>query len=86
MSTHRNPAFESDFPEIIHESLTFETDDKNDMPILGGVEVNFCYFMSAGKAVVSMSEVYSEPFVDSDQLLKDAIMNYLDTKEVEFVR
>lgn len=83
---NRDPRFEPEMPEVIQESLTFETDDKNDMPILGGVKVDFCYFMSAGKAVVSMSEVVSEPFIDSDQLLKDAMMNYLNPKEVEYIR
>lgn len=83
---NRDPRFEPEMPEVIQESFNFETDDKNDMPILGGVNVDFCYFMSAGKAVVSMSEVYSEPFVDSDQLLKDAIDDYMRPKEVEYIR
>lgn len=86
MSNYRNPAYETEMPEVIQESFTFETDDKNDMPILGGVEVNFCYFMSAGKAVVSMSEVYSEPFVDNDEILKEAIDDYMRPKEVEYIR
>lgn len=79
-----DPAVTPETPNVTEVSFIADM-DHNDVPITGGVEISFCYFMRYGVAVVSKSEVDYDPHYVPEEHVYDEIKRYLDT-EVEFIK